>query len=138
MQMYLDLWRLWKLGDCRPFASKIFFARHPRAGGDPVTLMALDKKQPAVYILASDRNGTLYIGVTSTLIQRIWQHREEQVDGFSKLHHVKQLVWFEQHGTMESAIIREKQLKKWNRLWKLRLIESVNPHWRDLWNEITE
>ena len=100
--------------------------------------MVIHDKQPAVYILASDRIGTLYIGVTSSLIQRVWQHREEQVDGFSKLHRVKRFVWHEQHWTMESAIIREKQLKKWNRQWKLRLIESTNPHWCDLWNEITE
>ena len=94
-------------------------------------------KAPAVYILASQRNGTLYIGVTSDLIKRIWQHREGVVEGFTEQYEVKTLVWYEQHETMESAISREKQLKKWNRDWKLRLIEKQNPQWRDLWPEIT-
>lgn len=94
-------------------------------------------KAPAVYILASQRNGTLYIGVTSDLIQRIWQHREGVVEGFTEQYEVKTLVWYEQHETMESAISREKQLKKWNRDWKLRLIEKQNPQWLDLWPEIT-
>jgi putative endonuclease len=91
---------------------------------------------PAVYLLASQRNGTLYIGVTSNLIQRIWQHREGLAEGFTKKYQVKTLVWYEQHATMESAIAREKALKKWNRAWKLRLIEETNPQWRDLWPEI--
>jgi putative endonuclease len=91
---------------------------------------------PAVYLLASQRNGTLYIGVTSNLIQRIWQHREGLAEGFTKKYGVKTLVWYEQHATMESAIAREKALKKWNRGWKLRLIEETNPQWRDLWPEI--
>ena len=94
-------------------------------------------KAPAVYILASQRNGTLYIGVTSDLIKRIWQHREGVVEGFTEQYEVKTLVWYEQHETMESAISREKQLKKWNRDWKLRLIEKQNPQWLDLWPEIT-
>ena len=94
-------------------------------------------KAPAVYILASQRNGTLYIGVTSNLIQRIWQHREGLVEGFTQQYGVKTLVWYEQHETMESAIAREKALKKWNRDWKLRLIETRNPQWLDLWLEIT-
>ncbi len=91
---------------------------------------------PAVYLLASQRNGTLYIGVTSNLIQRIWQHREGLAEGFTKKYGIKTLVWYEQHATMESAITREKALKKWNRAWKLRLIEETNPQWRDLWPEI--
>jgi putative endonuclease len=91
---------------------------------------------PAVYLLASQRNGTLYIGVTSNLIQRIWQHREGLAEGFTKKYRVKTLVWYEQHVTMESAIAREKALKKWNRAWKLKLIEETNPQWRDLWPEI--
>ena len=78
--------------------------------------------QPAVYILASQRNGTLYIGVTSNLIQRVYQHREHLAQGFTNQHHVTMLVWYELHSTMEHAITREKQLKKWNRQWKLRLI----------------
>lgn len=94
-------------------------------------------KAPAVYILASQRKGTLYIGVTSNLIQRIWQHREGLVEGFTRQYGVKTLVWYEQHESMESAIAREKTLKKWNRDWKLRLIEKRNPQWLDLWPEIT-
>ena len=93
-------------------------------------------KQPAVYILASHYQGTLYIGVTRDLIARVWQHREHVVGGFTKQHLVVQLVWYEQHGSMESAILREKQLKKWNRAWKIRLIESMNPAWKDLWPSI--
>ena len=89
-----------------------------------------------VYILASDRNGTLYNGVTSNLIQRIWQHREKQVEGFSKKYNVQKLVWFEQHENAESAIAREKQIKKWNRDWKIRLIEETNPYWNDLYPSI--
>jgi len=93
-------------------------------------------KEPAVYILASSRNGTLYIGVTANLIQRVWQHRTHWAAGFTEQYAVRQLVWYEQHVTLESAITREKRLKKWNRLWKLRLIEERNPEWRDLWGEI--
>ncbi|WP_368563611.1 GIY-YIG nuclease family protein [Pseudoxanthomonas sp. UTMC 1351] len=91
------------------------------------------EKQPVVYLLASGRNGTLYVGVTSDLICRIWQHRNHVVPGFTRRHGVTQLVWYELHGTMEAAITREKQLKKWNRAWKVRLIEESNPYWRDLW-----
>ena len=87
---------------------------------------------PCVYILASKRNGTLYIGVTSDLIARLHQHREGSIEGFSKRYGTKTLVWFEPHGTMEAAITRERRLKKWNRAWKVRLIEEGNPEWRDL------
>jgi putative endonuclease len=93
-------------------------------------------KPPAVHILASVRNGTLYIGVTSNLIQRIWQHREGILEGVSQEYSVKILVWYEMHVTMEAAIKREKALKKWNRSWKLGLIEEKNPGWIDLWPEI--
>ncbi len=93
-------------------------------------------KSPTVYILASQRNGTLYIGVTSDLIKRIWQHREGLADGFTKKYGVKTLVWYEQHETMESAIQKEKAMKKWQRKWKLSAIEQRNPHWIDLWAEI--
>jgi putative endonuclease len=89
-------------------------------------------KEPAVYILASKRNGTLYTGVTSNLIGRIHQHREGTFKGFTATYDVKFLVWFEGHETMESAITREKQLKNWQRKWKLDLIEESNPSWRDL------
>lgn len=89
-----------------------------------------------MYILASQRNGTLYIGVTANLIKRIWEHRNEVVEGFTKKFGIHLLVYDEQHGTMESAIAREKQLKKWNRAWKLRLIEEANPEWFDVWPRI--
>ena len=87
---------------------------------------------PHVYLLASKRNGTLYLGVTSDLLSRLHQHRTGAIKGFSREHNVKMLVWFEQHGMMEDAILREKRIKKWNRAWKLRLIEADNPTWRDL------
>lgn len=90
-------------------------------------------KQPAVYMLASRRNGTLYTGVTSDLIRRIWEHRNDLVEGFTKRYGVHGLIYFELHGDMYQAIQREKQLKKWNRAWKIELIEEANPHWRDLW-----
>ena len=93
-------------------------------------------RQPAVYILASKRNGTLYIGVTSELAKRVWQHKNNVVDGFTKRYSVHQLVWYELHETMESAIEREKALKNWKRLWKLALIERSNPGWQDLYETI--
>ncbi|EQD80420.1 Excinuclease ABC C subunit domain protein [mine drainage metagenome] len=90
-------------------------------------------KNPCVYILASRRNGTLYVGVTSDLVGRVWQHKHDCVPGFSERYGVHDLVWFEMHATMESAIGREKAIKKWNRAWKVRLIEAGNPEWRDLY-----
>jgi putative endonuclease len=90
-------------------------------------------KQPCVYILASHRNGTLYVGVTSDIIQRVWQHRTHALGGFTARYGVIRLVWFEQHATMLSAIQREKQLKEWKRAWKLELIERDNPEWLDLY-----
>jgi putative endonuclease len=93
-------------------------------------------KQPCVYILASKRNGTLYIGVTSDLIKRVYQHRENLVEGFTQRYQVHDLVWFEQHETMESAILHEKTLKKWFRADKIRLIEKNNVEWKDLWSSI--
>ncbi len=93
-------------------------------------------KNPCVYILASHRNGTLYIGVTSDLIKRFWEHRTGATVGFTKTYGVHQLVYYELHQDMYSAITREKQLKTWNRTWKLRLIEEHNPQWNDLWDEI--
>ena len=92
----------------------------------------------AVYILASARNGTLYTGVTSNLPQRVWQHREGFVEGFTKEYGVKELVWYEVCDDAIAAITREKQIKKWNRGWKLKLIESKNPEWRDLYSEICQ
>ena len=95
-------------------------------------------KEFCVYILAGKRNGTLYIGVTSNLVQRIWQHRNDEADGFTRKYQVHSLVWFEQHENAESAITREKQIKEWKRKWKLELIEKDNPTWRDLYDEITQ
>lgn len=93
-------------------------------------------KQPCLYILASKKNGTIYIGVTSDLVKRIWQHKEKLVKGFTEKYKVETLVYFEQHEDMMSAITREKQMKKWNRQWKINLIEKNNPDWKDLWSEI--
>lgn len=90
-----------------------------------------------VYVLASVRNGTLYTGVTSDLVKRIWQHKNDEVEGFTKHYQVHNLVWFERHENAESAITREKQIKEWKRKWKLELIETGNPTWRDLYDEIT-
>ena len=93
-------------------------------------------KQPCVYMLSSQRNGTLYIGVTSDLIKRVYQHRMEMVAGFTKRYKIHTLVWYEIHEIMESAILREKQLKKWSWIAKIRLIERQNPNWQDLWPEL--
>jgi putative endonuclease len=94
------------------------------------------KKQPTVYILASKRNGTIYIGVTSDPVKRIWEHKNSMVEGFTKRYNVHRLVWYELHERMESAIIREKRLKNWKRKWKLELIESSNPKWLNLYYTI--
>ncbi|SON55081.1 GIY-YIG nuclease superfamily protein [Hartmannibacter diazotrophicus] len=91
-------------------------------------------KEPCVYILASRRNGTLYIGVTSNLSARVHDHRTGIIPGFTSRYHVHRLVWFEAHETMEAAILREKQLKRWRRDWKLRVIENTNPEWVDLFD----
>ena len=94
------------------------------------------EKAFCVYMLASGRNGTLYVGVTSNLVQRVWHHRQGVVAGFTNDHGVKHLVWYEQHDNAESAIAREKRIKKWRREWKIDLIEQRNPHWNDLYSEI--
>ncbi len=96
------------------------------------------EKLYAVYILASRRNGTLYVGVTSDLPKRVAEHRAELVPGFTRDYGVKDLVWYEVHGDVMEAITREKRIKKWNRLWKLKLIEEKNPEWRDLYSEICQ
>ena len=90
-----------------------------------------------VYLLASQRNGTLYTGVTSDLVKRVWEHREGVAESFTSEYGVKHLVWFEVHDNAISAITREKQLKKWNREWKINLIQQENPTWRDLYADIT-
>ena len=91
---------------------------------------------PCVYILASGIRGTLYVGVTSNLPGRIWQHKNHQADGFTKRYGIHTLVWYEVHDEMESAILREKSLKTWRRSWKLELIETDNPDWNDLYDDI--
>ena len=105
---------------------------HPRrsgAGRNPERL-------PSVYLLASRRNGTLYVGVTSNLIQRVWQHKSDLAGGFTQRYGVHDLVWYEVHDTMESAISREKAIKGWKRAWKIALIEKSNSQWRDLYDEL--
>lgn len=93
-------------------------------------------KQPAVYIVANKRNGTVYIRVTSDLQKRIWEHKNDLLDGFTKQYRVHRLLYYELHADMLSAITREKQLKKWNRAWKIELIEKENQSWADLWERI--
>ena len=93
-------------------------------------------KQAWVYILANRPHGTLYVGVTSDLVARVWQHKNKALDGFTKKYGVHQLVWFEQHATMEAAILREKQLKAGSRVKKIALIEVANPEWKDLYDGI--
>ena len=94
-------------------------------------------KQYYVYILASQCNGTLYVGMTNNLVRRIWEHKHDMVEGFTKKYGVHQLVWYEVAATPLAAITREKQLKKWNRAWKLQFIEESNPEWKDLYSDLT-
>jgi putative endonuclease len=94
------------------------------------------ERQPAVYILASRHKGTLYVGVTSDLVRRVWLHRQNLPEGFTSRYGVHRLVFFEMHVAMDEAIKREKQLKWWSRAWKVRLIEEHNPDWKDLWPDL--
>ncbi|MES9975553.1 GIY-YIG nuclease family protein [Candidatus Thiodiazotropha sp. LNASS1] len=94
------------------------------------------KRQPCVYLLASKRNGTLYTGVTSNLLKRVWEHKNNRVEGFTSQYSVHTLVWYEMHETMASAIEREKAIKNWKRAWKLKTIEAMNPDWLDLYPEL--
>ena len=96
----------------------------------------MQEKFPCVYLLASRPDGVIYLGVTSDIVKRVWQHKNAFVDGFTKKYHVHNLVWFESHQGMESAILREKSIKKWKRSWKVDLIEEGNPGWCDLYGEI--
>ncbi|MDH5408124.1 MAG: GIY-YIG nuclease family protein [Gammaproteobacteria bacterium] len=91
---------------------------------------------PCVYLLANKRNGTLYTGVTSNLIKRVWEHKNNAVEGFTKKYKVHTLVWYEPHETMESAIQKEKMIKNWKREWKIKVIEEMNPQWKDLFSDI--
>jgi putative endonuclease len=105
----------------------------PRESGEPRKILVMSF---FVYILASRRNGTLYIGMTDNLARRVWEHQTGAVAGFTRKYGVKTLVWYELHESRESAFLRERQLKKWNRAWKLQLIEGRNPDWRDLVGEL--
>jgi putative endonuclease len=96
----------------------------------------VNEGQQIPYFLASKRNGTLYIGVTSNLVQRVWQHKNDLVEGFTKKYRVHRLVYFEEHSDAASAIQRERQIKKWYRAWKIQLIEKFNPYWTDSYEEI--
>ena len=91
------------------------------------------ERQPCVYVLASKRNGTLYTGVSSNLLKRVWEHKNNVVEGFTQKHNVHDLVWYEIHDTMDTAIQREKAIKNWKRAWKIKAIEEMNPHWQDLY-----
>ena len=93
-------------------------------------------KHPAVYILASSRNGTLYVGVTAALVTRVFLHREGDLPGFTQRYGIHRLVFYEWHDDMPAAIRREKQIKEWHRSWKLALVERTNPYWRDLWPDL--
>ena len=97
----------------------------------------MDDFIPSVYILSNRPHGILYIGVSSNLAKRVWEHKSKLVDGFSKRYNTDNLVWYELHAEMRSAITRERQLKKWNRNWKIELIEKTNPDWKDLYDEIS-
>ncbi len=99
-------------------------------------MRSLQEKQFFVYILAGKPNGTLYVGVTSDLVKRAWEHRQGFVEGFTKKYGVKRLVYYEVHDNAENAITREKRIKKWRRAWKIRLIEEFNPEWDDLYDVI--
>lgn len=99
--------------------------------------MPYRERNPCVYVLASQRNGTLYVGVTSDLAQRVSLHKQDLIEGFTRKYRVHLLVYYETHSTMEAAVRREKQIKEWRRLWKIRLIESMNPEWIDLFDEHT-
>ena len=90
-----------------------------------------------VYIVASARNGTLYVGVTNDVLRRTWEHKSEMIDGFTKKYGVHRLVWYEMHSDINEAIVREKRLKRWNRAWKIRLIEENNSGWNDLHDRLT-
>jgi putative endonuclease len=107
--------------------------RHSRASGNEIQTKSGRAKYPCVYILASEKDGYLYVGVTSNLLRRVYQHKSSVLDGYTKQHQVGILVWYEIHDVMESAIRREKAIKKWNRAWKIELINSMNPQWCDLY-----
>ena len=106
---------------------------NPRIADQPVGAL---RKRFFVYLMASKKDGVLYIGVTSGLPRRVWQHRESLIEGFTKHYFVRRLVYYEEQENGHAAIAREKQLKGWRRAWKIALIEKQNPDWKDLWDEI--
>jgi putative endonuclease len=116
----------------------ITYAVIPAKAGIQHRMIELFMTKSYVYILAGQRNGTLYVGVTSDLIKRVYEHKQNLIDGFTKKYSVHVLVYYEIHRAIEEAIAREKQIKKWNRQWKLRLIEEGNPEWKDLYDEIIQ
>jgi putative endonuclease len=117
----------------KPLVKRACSDRYPTVAF-PLTLHGM--RQPCVYLLASHYHGTLYAGVTSHLIQRVWQHRNDCFGGFTKRYRVHTLVWYEAHEDMYTAIVREKAIKRWHRAWKIRLIEAMNPQWKDLYPSI--
>ena len=136
----------WRSCHCEPFFSPSLRARDGEAtqssshGGQSIKkniqVEYMHSRQPTVYIMASKRNGTLYVGVTSDLIRRVYQHKQEETPGFTKQYQCKHLVYYEQHEDMYSAIVREKQIKGGSREKKLALIESMNPFWQDLYETL--
>ena len=119
------------------YKSGIFPTVIPAKAGIHIDLQGSDMaRQPCVYLLASKRKGTLYTGVTSDLIKRVWEHKQHLVEGFTQRYGVTSLVWYEIHETMESAIAREKNIKNWKREWKIHAIETMNPHWKDLFEDL--
>jgi putative endonuclease len=106
---------------------------HSRAGGNPETLNNRNMKKYYIYILASIRNGTLYIGMTNDLTRRVYEHKQGLIKGFTKTYQVHNLLYFEEFSEVTDAIVREKRVKKWERKWKIRLIETMNPEWKDLY-----
>ena len=130
-----------KNGSYRIYVFKWFYESHTdfvipaKAGIQGNGSLAL-KKQPAVYLLTRQRNGTRSIGVTSDLVPRVWEHRNDRAGGFSKRYHIHCPAWYELHTTMEAALQREKPMKEWKRMWKLAGLERINPCWQDLYDTI--
>ncbi len=117
--------------------NRLIFWCHSREGGNLCLIKFIEmKNEYFVYILASKKNGTLYLGVTSDIKRRVGEHKSGAIDGFTKKYYIKMLVDFEVHNNDDEAIMREKRLKKWNREWKIRLIEEMNPEWNDLYEDL--
>ena len=110
----------------------------PREGGDPFSRASLENAKGFIYIATNKTQGTLYIGVTNNLVRRIWEHKHKMIDGFTANHNIHRLVYFELFDNIETAIAREKAMKKWNRNWKINRIAAMNPEWNDLYNYVVE